>query len=215
MNDFLDDSIMGAGFTLEQILRDATTSPYLDDAYYNLLRQDMAEWETMGRPLSEAERGSHEALILHENWLLDRRAWEQWLYLYTDRCLYWIPAVGDLPASEVADPQHQVTIAFDDRRRLGDRIVWLRTGVASAQIPCSSTAHLSSGFLRVPTAREGEVKIRSSFLCHEIRADHPIQTLTGWMGHVLVEREQGWKIDRKLVCLLDAGRAHHNLTFIL
>ncbi|WP_216671390.1 aromatic-ring-hydroxylating dioxygenase subunit beta, partial [Mangrovicoccus sp. HB161399] len=75
--------------------------------------------------------------------------------------------------------------------------------------------HLSSGFVRVPTVREGEVKIRSSFLCHEIRADHPVQVLSGWMGHVLVEEEGSWKIGRKLVCLLDAGRAHHNLTFLV
>ena len=108
-----------------------------------------------------------------------------------------------------------MTIAFDDRRRLGDRIVWLRTGVAYSQLPASYTAHTTTGFVRVPTIYAGEVKVRSQFICHEIRANHPVQTMTGWMGHVFVEEDGQTRIARKLVCLLNANNAHHNMTFLL
>ena len=201
--------------TLNAILADTLHSHYIDDAYYAKLRTDLGEWQHVGKPLNEDERERYESVVLHENWLLDQQAFEAWYQLYTAQCVYWIPSVSTLQTIDEIDPQRHVTIAFDDRRRMGDRIVWLRTGVASAQLPQSFTAHISSGFVRVPSAQPGEVKIRSQFVLHEIRGGHAVQTLCGWMGHVLVENDGIVKIDRKLVSLLDANRARHNPTFLI
>jgi 3-phenylpropionate/cinnamic acid dioxygenase small subunit len=153
--------------------------------------------------------------VVHENWLLDNRHFEQWYQLYSRQCLYWIPAAGWRCEPDEADPQTHVTLAFDDRRRMGDRIVWLRTGMAYSQLPASFTAHSSSNFVLVPSSVPGEVKIRSQFIVHEIRAGHAVQVLAGWMGHVFVEEDGQVRIDRKLVRLLDGERSHHNLTFLL
>ena len=114
---------MGEGFTLDDILRDTLKSTYVDDAFYAKLRNDLVEWQAIGKPLSEDERQSYEALVLHEHWLLDRRAFERWYQLYSRTCVYWVPAAHDMPDPVRGDPQRQVTIAFDDRRRMGDRIV--------------------------------------------------------------------------------------------
>ena len=210
LNDYFDP-----GFTVDDILGDSKTSTYINDAYYALLRDDMAEWARIGTPLSADESKTFEALVLHENWLLDRRHFEMWYQLYTRECSYWIPAVHDLPGNPEFDPQSHVTIAFDDRRRMGDRIVWLRTGVAYSQLPPSYTMHMSTGFVRVPSDRPGEVKIRSQFLLQEMRSSNPVQTLSGWMGHVFKEEDGRWKIDRKIVSLLDGQRTHHNLTYLI
>ena len=206
---------MGDGFTLDDILRDTLKSTYVDDGYYAKLRTDMDEWQEIGKPLNEDERQRYEALVLQEHWLLDRRAFEKWYQLFSRTCVYWVPAVHDMPDASRGDPQRQVTIAFDDRRRLGDRIVWLRTGVAYSQLPPSYTAHTSTGFVRIPTSTPGEVKVRSQFICHEVRAAHAIQTMTGWMGHVFIEEDGVTRIDRKVVCLLNAHHAQHNMTFLL
>ena len=203
------------GPSLEAVLRDTLTSTYVDDAYYALLRADVAEWDAPGMPLTDGERATHEALVLHESWLLDRRRFEDWYGLYARECLYWVPAADPVADPAAADPRRRVAIACDDRRRLGDRIVWLRTGVAYSQLPPSHTAHLSSGFVRLPTARPGEIKIRSNTVVHEVRSGHVLQTLAGWTGHVLVQEDGQWRISRKAVALLDAERAHHNLTFLL
>jgi len=222
---------------LDAVLRDALTSTYVDDGYYALLRADVDEWKARGAPLTEAERAEYEALVLHEAWLLDRRAFEDWYDLYARECLYWIPSVDVLaepppvlgkltPGSsgftavrpggpDPADPRTRVAIACDDRRRLGDRIVWLRTGVAYSQVPPSSTAHLCANFVRLPTAQPGEVKIRSQFVVHEIRAGHSLRSLAGWAGHVFVIEEGRTRIARKTVGLVDADRTHGNLTFLL
>lgn len=206
---------MGDGFTLDDILRDTLTSTYVDDAFYAKLRNDLSEWQGRGAVLTEQDRERYEGVILHENWLLDRRAFETWYQLYSRQCVYWVPAINDMPDPVRGDPQRQITIAFDDRRRMGDRIVWLRTGVAYSQLPPSYTAHTSSGFVKVPTGNSGEVKIRSQFIVHETRAGHAVQTLTGWMGHVFVMEDGELRIDRKLVCLLNADVNQHNLTFLI
>ncbi|MDY6809788.1 MAG: aromatic-ring-hydroxylating dioxygenase subunit beta [Actinomycetota bacterium] len=202
-------------FALDTILADSLHSTYIDDAYYAKLRNDLVEWGAVGTPLTNAERDAYEALVLHESWLLDRRAFEQWYQLYSRECLYWIPAARDMPDPDVGDPSTSVTIAFDDRRRMGDRIVWLRTGVAYSQLPPSYTTHVNTGFVRVPTDNPDEVKIRSQFVVHEMRDGHALQVIPGWMGHVFVREDGRLKIDRKIVCLVDGHRSHHNLTFLI
>jgi 3-phenylpropionate/cinnamic acid dioxygenase small subunit len=194
---------------------DATVSTYVDRDYYALLRHDMSEWRAGGKILTTSDRESFEEIINLENWLLDQRRLESWYELYSRQCIYWIPASDDLPESIKGDPERQVTIAFDDRRRLADRIAWLRTGLTSAQQPFSRTSHLNTGFMRVPTDRPGEVKIRSQFLVQEVRGARPAQILSGWMGHVFIEEDEKIKIDRKVVCLTDASCVHHNLTYII
>ncbi len=200
---------------LDDVLADTKTSDYIDDDYYAMLRHDLLEWDAAGAVLTEPERAQYESLILHESWLLDRRRFEEWYQLYARECLYWVPAVNDLPTNPDADPQRRVSIACDDRRRMGDRIAWLRTGVAYSQLPPSYTTHANTGFVRVPTVRPGEIKIRSQFTLQEVRLNNPLQTMSGWMGHVLTREDDAVRIARKIVCLVDADRSHHNLTFLI
>lgn len=184
-------------------------STYVDDAFYEVLRTDAEEWRAVGRPLVGDERATVEGLLLAEAWLIDQARFEEWLDLYCDECLYWVPADPD-----VGDPQRHVTLACDDRRRLRDRIAWLRTGLAYAQIPPSRTAHQLSGHVVVPTAIPGELKVRSSFVVHERRTDD-VRVLAGWCGHVLVPEGGELRIRRKVVVPIDAGAAQRNLSFLL
>ena len=200
---------------LEDIVTDTLHSTYVDDDYYAVMRDDLTEFDCYGETLDDHERSRFEAFILHENWLLDRRRYEEWFGLMAQECMYWIPATSGLPDGAAGDPQTQVSIACDDRRRLADRIVWLRTGVAYSQLPASATSHSLTGFVRVPAERPGEVKIRAQFVVHEVRAGHTLQTMSGWVGYVLTTQNDQLRIARKIICLLDAARSHHNLTFFL
>lgn len=201
--------------SLKALLKDSVTSTYVDDAYYAKMRQDLVDFDAVGRILTLDERDTYEGLVLHEGWLLDRRRLEDWLDLYSQKSMYWIPATADVYASEVVDPRKNVTIACDDRRRIIDRIVWLRTGLAYSQLPPSYTTHLQSGFVAVPSHDPAEFKLRSQFVIHEQRDGHERQALAGWMGHTFVEEAGAIKIARKIVSLVDGNRDHHNLVFLL
>jgi 3-phenylpropionate/cinnamic acid dioxygenase small subunit len=180
----------------------------VDDRLYDLLRIDRADWAAVGSPLDPGETATFGAVVAEEAWLLDQGRYEDWLDLFTAECLYWVPA------SAGGDPQREVTLACDDRRRLGDRIAWMRTGLASAQVPPSRTTHLLSGAVRLPSSVPGEVKVRSAFVVHEARTG-PARSLAGWCGHVLVPIDERWCIARKLVQLVDAEVGWRNLTFLL
>jgi 3-phenylpropionate/cinnamic acid dioxygenase small subunit len=185
-------------------------SEYIDDAFYDVLRLDAQEWRRPGVapvPTDSRLRAAVD-LITTEAWLLDEGRYEEWLDLYADECVYIVPA------SHGGDVQREVTVAFDDRRRLTDRVHWYRTGLASAQVPPSRTSHLLSAPLVVDTVRPGEIKLRSSVLIHERRVGPP-RALAGWTGHVLVDEGGALRIARKLVQLVDADGGHRNLSFLL
>jgi 3-phenylpropionate/cinnamic acid dioxygenase small subunit len=185
-------------------------SEYIDDDFYAMLRLDAVEWRRPGvaPPPADTRLRAAVDLVTTEAWLLDEGRFEEWLELFTDECAYVVPA------SRGGDVQREVTLACDDRRRLTDRIHWYRTGLASAQVPPSRTSHLLSAPVVVPTARPGEIKLRSSVVIHERRVGAP-QALAGWTGHVLVEEDGHLRIARKLVQLVDADGGHRNLSFLL
>ncbi|MDY7106540.1 MAG: aromatic-ring-hydroxylating dioxygenase subunit beta [Actinomycetota bacterium] len=184
-------------------------SSYVDDTFYDVLRRDIAEWAAAGAPPRGDQAHEIATLLLHEAWLADQQDYEGWLDLYTDDCLYWVPIGPGLP-----DPQRHVTIACDDRRRLLDRVGWLRTDLAYAQIPPSRTAHQLTGSVVVPSADPDELKVRSSLVVHEQRTGDT-RSLGGWCGHVLVRHGDALRIRRKVVSLVDSEHAQHNLTFLL
>lgn len=186
----------------------APDSHYVDDAFYAELRRVRDALQERGRPLTADERAVHEDLVLHENWLLDQGRFEDWFDLLTDDCFVWAPA-----SFPPGDPQREVAIVADDRRRLRDRIAWIRTALASAQIPESRTTHLLGTPVRVPW--EGpDTLLRASYQLTEVRTEG-LRTLAGWCGWVLREGPAGPLVHRKIVALVDADRGHRNLTFFL
>jgi 3-phenylpropionate/cinnamic acid dioxygenase small subunit len=188
----------------------APDSHYVDDDFYAGLRAHTAALQERGRPLHEAERATYGELVAHEAWLLDQGRFEDWFTLYTDDCFVWAPT-----SYPPGDPQREVALVADDRRRLRDRIAWIRTALASAQIPESRTAHLLGEPLRVPWDSAHEVLLRSSYLVTEVRTEG-LRQLAGWCGWVLrADEPDQLHIHRKIVSLVDADRGHRNLTFFL
>ncbi|MEM9879242.1 MAG: aromatic-ring-hydroxylating dioxygenase subunit beta [Pseudomonadota bacterium] len=104
-------------------------SRYLTEAYYDALMAWQTAAQSYGPSEDAAVRTECEALLLYEARLLDTRQFEAWLNLLTEDCVYWVPADID------ADPRTVVTVSFDDRRRLEDRIIRLETGFAHNQLP--------------------------------------------------------------------------------
>ena len=98
-----------------------------------------------------------ELFLFREARLLDEGKMEDWLELFSSECLYWIPIT---PGG--GNPLKEVSTAFDDRRRLEDRIYRLRTGYAWSQIPASRTIRMLSN-IEVWNDGENQTESKSEF----------------------------------------------------
>ena len=70
---------------------------------------------------------------------MDENAYDEWLSLWTDDALYWVPCNRD-----DSDPAREISAIYDDRARLQGRIDRLKSGVAYAQDPKSRMRRLIS-----------------------------------------------------------------------
>jgi benzoate/toluate 1,2-dioxygenase beta subunit len=169
----------------------------IDEAWYGALLGDFADWR---EPLhDEGLQRRARSLLETEARLLDQGRLDEWLALYAAECVYWMPA--RLPAG---DPRREVTIAFDDRRRLEDRVFRLKTGNAWSQAPRSRTVHLMTN---VEVFRADLV--RANLLISEFRAGET-RLWSGWCGYRLREG----RIEVKQVNLIDCDQNLRNPSFI-
>jgi 3-phenylpropionate/cinnamic acid dioxygenase small subunit len=168
----------------------------IDAAFYDSLVRDFSAWGEEA-PADAAVT----ALLLRESRCLDEGRYDDWLALYAERCVYWVPAT---PGG--GDPRREVAVAFDDRRRLEDRIFRLRTGSAWSQVPASRTVRLVTNIARV-----GERKVRANFIVSEFRAGET-RFWSGWYGYRLAA---DGKVEVKQVNLLDCDQHLRNPSILL
>jgi 3-phenylpropionate/cinnamic acid dioxygenase small subunit len=148
-----------------------------------------------------------EEFLYHEAALLDERRFDEWLALYADDAIYWIPQ-GDEP-----DPNLTVSIAYDDRRRLHERVLRLASGFAHAQDPPSRTCHLV-GNPRVASASDGELRVTSNLMVAEVRRSTQ-NIYAARVEHRLVPTDETFLIRRKVIWLLNRDAPLGNVSFLI
>ncbi len=182
------------------------SSYYVGEDFYRDLIDDFTDWQSDDAEIRDlAMRESCRMLLEREARLLDQARHDEWLEMYAPECLYWVPA-----SPGGGDPSREVAVAFDDRRRLGDRIFRLASGHAWSQQPPSRTSRLVSNVAVFATNDPAVVMTRSNFLTTEFRAGD-IRTHAGWTGHRLRRREgEGWEILVKQVNLINCDQNLRN-----
>ena len=152
----------------------STSSYYVSDDFYAALIEDFSDWRTPERAISDAAlRDSCARFLAEEARLLDEDRLDAWLALFVPECIYWVPGTRH------GDPRREIAIAFDDRRRLEDRIFRLRTGEAWSQRPRSRTARMVSNIELFSTAEPDVVMVRSNFLTVESAPARPASGRAG------------------------------------
>jgi len=185
-------------------------SRYVTDRLYSELVADFSDWQSEDRAVKDhIERDLFRRLLEREARLLDRLQFEEWLQLYTDECLYWIPSTP-----HGGDPRSEVAVMFDDRRRLEDRIFRLGTGHAWSQVPVSRTARIISNVEVFGSGRDDRRMVRCNFSISEFW-DGDIRILAGWAGYRFYEIGGNWKISAKQVNLLNCDQCIRNPSIIL
>jgi 3-phenylpropionate/cinnamic acid dioxygenase small subunit len=186
------------------------SSYYVSDALYRELIENFSGWQDDAQAISDvATRDEFRRILEREARLLDQLRYEDWLSMYARECVYWVPST---PAA--GDPRREISIMFDDRRRLEDRVYRLRTGFAWSQAPASRTVRLITNIEVFATARDDVRMLRSNFLISEFWGDET-RVLTGWAGYRLLRDGTGWKIQAKQVNLIDCDQCIRNPSIIL
>jgi len=177
---------------------------YVDDHFYADIVAAFTDWQRPELELTDvATRDECRRLLEREARLLDEARFEEWLALYAEQCIVWVPA-----AERPGDPRREVTVFFDDRQRLQDRIFRLRTGKAWSQVPPSRTVRMVSN---VEVFRAAErLMVRSNLLLTEFRAGET-RTLAAWCAHRLASG----KIEAKQMNLLERDQSLRNPSILL
>lgn len=141
-------------------------------------------------------------LIYREARLLDAQRWDEWLSLYCDDALFWVPAFR-MDDSHTEDPASELNMIYiKGRGGLEDRIFRLRTEIALSATPVPRTSHLVGNVL-IDADDGRELSIHASWQVvwsNDVRGQ---QVRAGSYEYRLRRVGEDLRIARKKVLLLD------------
>jgi len=162
--------------------------------------------------LSDIEYRAVVDFVYREARLADEARYAEWLALWTDDGVYWVPATTD-PG---ADPDKHISHIYDNRGRLETRIKLLQTGHRYSQEPASRMRRLVSNIEAAP-ADNGELVVESNFALAEL-AIQAKREMHWWVGRTTHRLRGGGgelRMCRKKVVLVNAAEPLPNLAFLI
>ena len=154
------------------------------------------------------ERNRVESFLYREARLMDEHAYDEWLALWTADALYWVPCNED-----DFDPERHVSIVYENRARLEDRIARLKSGAAYAQDPKSRLSRVV-GNVEIEDTDATEMIVRSTFNLTAMRRSR-IDIFAGRSIHKLRPDGDSFKMAYKKVLLINNDAVINNLTFLI
>jgi benzoate/toluate 1,2-dioxygenase subunit beta len=147
------------------------------------------------------------AIIFREARLLDSGEWADWVAMYREDAVYWVPAWLD-EYETTNDPNTQVSLLYHDARRgLEERIARIESRKSITALPLPRTVHQISN-LEASEIEPGRITCHSVFAVHvydpRVAKGHVHH---GRYQHTLVRegatRQETWKITRKVITLVN------------
>jgi benzoate/toluate 1,2-dioxygenase beta subunit len=138
-----------------------------------------------------------EQLLFRQADLLDKRQWDDFIALFADDGVYWMPASPEQTTGEGVP-----SIFYEDRNLMRVRMKRVTHPHAWSQAPEWGTNHVVSN---VMIAREtaGEIEVHSRFHMMEFRRD-ATRHFAGSYVHHLKKTPQGWRIRMQRVDMVNA-----------
>ena len=133
-----------------------------------------------------------EAFVLAEARLLDERRFSDWLALFAEDGVYWVPTD---PAQ--ASPQEALSLFYEPKPLLAMRVARLERPDMHVQSPASRTVH------HVSAVEVGDLEVRSALVVAEWRAGDA-RWFAARVLHRLRREAQGLRIVLKRVDLIDS-----------
>ena len=105
------------------------------------------------------------ALINREAVLLDRHRWADWIALYTEDAVYWVPSWAS-EEETTTNPETQLNLIYlRNRGGLEDRVFRIESRDSYASVPLDRTVHVIGSIL-VERADGEEVEATANCLVH-------------------------------------------------
>jgi 3-phenylpropionate/cinnamic acid dioxygenase small subunit len=143
-----------------------------------------------------------EQFLYRQAELLDSRKWQEYIDLFTDDGVYWVPA----------DPAHATwegmpAIFAEDRNLMTVRMKRVLHPDAWSQRPAWGTNHVVSNVVLRTHAQNGDLEVRSRFHMLELRRDD-VRHFAGSYTHHLVRRKGAFRIRLQRVDMTNAQAAY-------
>jgi len=126
------------------------------------------------RPAVESiDKAEAESFLVHEARLLDEQRYDEWMNLFAPDAYYWAPTRANQP-----DPHSEVSLIFDDKEIMEQRIKRLGHPRVFAQLPPSrAVRQVTNVTIDAVDRARGECITRSVFFMYEFRSclPEPIQ----------------------------------------
>ena len=104
-------------------------------------------------------------LIYRESSLLDRREWYDWIDLYTEDAVYWVPSWAN-EEETTDDPELQLNLIYlRNRGGLEDRVFRIESRDSYASVPLDRTVHVVGNVLVEEEAGD-EVQATANCIVH-------------------------------------------------
>ncbi len=141
-------------------------------------------------------------LLYLEADLLDRRRWRDWLALYVDDCVYWVPSWASEDET-TSDPELEVNMIYIvGKPGLEARIFRIASGAAYAEAPLARTSHLVDT-IRLTDVADETIEVRAKWLALSSYPRWGKQLRGGWYEYLLRRTDSGLRIARKKIVLLE------------
>lgn len=140
--------------------------------------------------------------------LQDDHRYADWEALWDDDGIYWIPANGD-----DTDPEHQMSIVYDNRSRISIRVRQLLTGKRHSQIPQSRVRRVIGN-----VELTGRVDDCIELIANAIVFESATRGEVVWASrntYRLRQHGDGFRLVFKKVALVNNDKALFTLSFLI
>jgi 3-phenylpropionate/cinnamic acid dioxygenase small subunit len=145
--------------------------------------------------------------LVREARLIDDRRFEEWLDLFTDDAVYWMPGRTNPWRSGAVEDSitkpGELALFEDTKETLTTRIARLRTGMAWGEEPPSRTRHLITNVEVEPDPDPAQLRVRSNFLVYRAQLERDKDFFIGTRDDTLRRVGGGLKIARRTLRMED------------
>ena len=143
--------------------------------------------------------------LYHEARLLDERKWQEWLDLWTEDGMYWMPQSHDQTS-----PYDHISLLWENKLLRELRVRTLENPRNWAQQPVTRSSRIVSNIMIDGTDEEGNLVVRSAFQMTDWRKGQQ-RHMAGTIIHKLVSVGDSWQIRMKQVNLVNCSDVQNNI----